>query len=77
MALNRSQTIGPKGDEHPNQWYSDLKLAEMTCEMMRSSKVRTAIKKLEASNHDHDEDRRTKAKESLLAAIRSDLGVVK
>jgi esterase/lipase superfamily enzyme len=77
VALNQSQTTLSKPGEHPNQWYSDLKRAELMCEVMGSSKVRDAIKELEASNHDHDESRRTKAKEGVVAAIRLDLDVAK
>jgi hypothetical protein len=74
-ALNRSQTLLQKAGESSNQWYSDLKLAELTCEVVGSSEVRGAIIELEASNHSHDEERRFRARKGVLRAIRQDLGV--
>jgi hypothetical protein len=74
-ALNRSQTLLQKEGEAQNQWYSDLKLAELTCAVVGSSEVRRSIAELEASNNSHDEERRFRAREGVLRAIRHDLGV--
>ena len=74
-ALNRSRTLPQKENEHPNQWYSELKLAELTCAVVGSSEVRNAIAELDASNSSHDEERRFRANEGILTAIRKDLGV--
>ena len=74
-ALNRSRTLLQNENEHPNQWYSELKLAELTCAVVGSREVRNAIAELAAANNSHDEERRFRANEGVLTAIRKDLGI--